>query len=190
MSSANATLRRMRFDEVLRTFGEFFEREGVRWAVGGGLAMHAWGYSRSTNDIDFIVDGAARAKVIAFAESLGYETYYASEGFSNHANPNRDRGKIDLLYVYGETADRVFASATSRIAAGEVSAPVLSPEHLAMMKALAMKNRPTRVLIDSPDVAFLLDLPSTDRKAVRDYFEKIGLLQLYEQITNERPSRF
>jgi len=180
----------MRFDEVLRTFGEFFEREGVRWAVGGGLAMHAWGHSRSTNDIDFIVDGAARQRVISFAESLGYETYNASEGFSNHEHPSRDLGKIDLLYVYGDTADKVFGSVSRRIAAGDVSAPVLSPEHLAMMKALAMKNRPPRVLIDSPDVAFLLDLPSTDRNAVRDYFERIGLLELYERITNERPSRF
>jgi len=175
----------MRFDEVLRTFGEFFEREGVRWAVGGGLAMHAWGYSRSTNDIDFIVDGAARAKVIAFAESLGYETNYASEGFSNHSHTNRDRGKIDLLYVYGETADKVFSAASMRITAGDTSAPVLSAEHLAMMKALAMKNRPPRVLIDSPDVAFLLKLPATDRNAVRDYFEKIGLLDLYDRIINE-----
>jgi len=29
----------MQFDEVLRTFAEFFEREGIRYAVAGGLAI-------------------------------------------------------------------------------------------------------------------------------------------------------
>src|SRR5262249_46708902 len=35
--------RTMQFDEVLRTFGEFFEREKIPYAVIGGLAMQAWG---------------------------------------------------------------------------------------------------------------------------------------------------
>ena len=57
-----------------------------------------------------------------------------------------------------------------------------------MMKALAMKNRPMRVLIDSPDVAFLLSLPETDRAAVRDYFAKQGLLELFDAIERHRLS--
>lgn len=179
----------MRFDEVLKTFASFFDRDGIRWAVAGGLAMHAWGYSRSTNDIDFIIDGSARGRVIAFAESLGYETLYASEGFSIHELRADERARVDLIYVYGETADKVFAAVTTRLTAREVTAPVMSPEHLAMMKAQAMKSRPARVPIDWPDVSFLINLPETDRAAVRDYFEKIGLLKLYDDIAHEKPPR-
>jgi hypothetical protein len=178
----------VRFDEVLRTFAGFFEEEGMRWAVAGGLAIHAWGHSRTTNDIDFVVDGVHQQRIIGFAESLGYETLYVSNGYSNHEHPSKDFGKIDLLYVYGDTAERLFAGATERAAANEVTAPVLRPEHLAMMKALAMKNRPMRVLIDSPDVAFLLSLPETDRAAVRDYFAKHGLLELFDAIERHRLS--
>lgn len=189
MSPANrirGILGRVRFDEVLRTFAEFFEREGVRWAVAGGLAMHAWGYSRTTNDIDFVVDGNQQQRVIMFAESLGYETLFVSDGYSNHQNPLKHLGKIDFLYVYGDTAEQLFAASTKRAAANEVTAPVLRPEHLAMMKALAMKNRPMRTLIDAADVAFLLSLPETDEAAVRDYFAKQGLLDLFHAIERHR----
>jgi len=68
-----------------------------------------------------------------------------------------------------------------------VLAPVLRPEHLAMMKAMAMKDRPPRVLIDSPDVAFLLSLPETNREQVRDYFARHGLLDLFDAIDRHRP---
>ena len=96
----------MKFDEVLRTFSGFFEREGLRHTLIGGLAMQAWGRSRLTKDIDFAVDGSARDRVIAYAESLGYETLHASEAYSNHAHTDPSWGRIDFMYLYGDTAER------------------------------------------------------------------------------------
>ncbi|HYO75739.1 MAG TPA: hypothetical protein VE010_04695, partial [Thermoanaerobaculia bacterium] len=129
----------MKFDEVLRTFARFFEREEIRYAVAGGVAVHAWGHSRTTQDIDFAVDGNEQQRVIAFAESIGYTTLYASTGYSNHEHPSETFGRVDLLYVYGTTAERLFADAGSRLVAGDVEAPVTKPEHL-----IAMKVRPSR----------------------------------------------
>ena len=60
-------------------------------------------------------------------------------------------------------------------------------ERNVMMKAMAMKDRPPRVLIDSPDVAFLLSLPETNREQVRDYFARHGLLDLFDAIDRHRP---
>jgi hypothetical protein len=77
----------MQFDEVLRTWKEFFEREGIRYAVAGGNALQAWGHARPTYDIDFVIDGRERRRVIRHAESLGYKTTYESEGYSNHDHP-------------------------------------------------------------------------------------------------------
>lgn len=37
----------MQFENVLRTWKAFFEREGIRYAVIGGLAMSAWGSPRA-----------------------------------------------------------------------------------------------------------------------------------------------
>jgi hypothetical protein len=172
----------MQFDEVLRTFAEFFKREGIRYAVAGGLAIHAWGRSRTTHDMDFVVDGAVQQKVVTFSESIGYRTLHVSSGYSNHEHPDQTFGSVDFLYVYGDTAERVFAEASSRVIAGDAEAPVPRPEHLIAMKVQAIKNAPRRVSIDVPDIEYLLALPGVDRNVVRDYFERAGLLRIYDVI--------
>lgn len=175
----------MRFDEVLRTFARFFETEGIRYAVAGGLAIHAWGRSRTTQDIDFVVDGTMQTRVVAFSESIGYKTLHVSSGYSNHEHADLNFGIVDFLYVYGDTADRVFAEASERRIAGEAHAPVPKPEHLIAMKVQAIKNAPRRVSIDVPDIEYLLGLPGIDRKAVRDYFDRAGLLRIYDVIERD-----
>jgi hypothetical protein len=187
MSPANrirGILGRVRFDEVLRTFAGFFEKEGIRWALAGGLAMGAWGHPRGTHDIDFLVSGNDRDRVIGFAESIGYETLFISEGFSNHAHAAEAFGRVDILYAYGDTAELLLDARTEREIAG-MTVPVLSPTHLAMMKVLAMKNRPMRVLVDGNDVAYLLKRPEIDRQALRDYAERHGLLGLLDAIERQ-----
>ena len=86
------------------------------------------------------------------------------------------------MYIDPATAEKVFSTASVRPILGHVSAPVPKPEHLLAMKALAMKNSPQRVLIDSPDVQFLLRLPGVNRSEVREYFARHGLLELFDEI--------
>lgn len=175
----------MQFDEVLRTFARFFEQEGIRYAVAGGLAIHAWGRSRTTQDIDFVVDGRVQSRVVAFSESIGYRTLHVSAGYSNHDHRDETFGRVDFMYVYGDTAERVFADASQRLIAGQAEAPVPKPEHLIAMKVQAIKNAPKRVSIDVPDIEFLLRLPGVDRSRVRDYFDRAGLLRIYDVIERE-----
>lgn len=66
----------MRFDEVLRTFAAFFERAQIRYAVAGGLAIHAWGRSRSTYDIDFVVDGSMQKRTRDYFDRAGLLRIY------------------------------------------------------------------------------------------------------------------
>lgn len=171
----------VQFDEVLRTFAAFFERESIRYAVAGGLALQAWGSPRVTHDVDFLVDGARRTDAMTFAESLGYETTYASEGYSNHEHRSAALGHVDLIYVYGSTAETMFAGAIRRKAVG-VELPTTRPEHLVAMKVRAMKSAPMRVLIDAPDIGFLMTLPMIDHDVVREYFSQHGLLKIYDEL--------
>lgn len=74
------------------------------------------------------------------------------------------------MYVDEATAGKWFASTVEKTIVGKQTAPVPAPEHLLAMKAIAMKNASERVLIDAPDVQFLLKLPGVDRSAARDFF--------------------
>ncbi len=176
----------MQFDEVLRTWRDFFEREGIRYAVIGGLAMQAWGRSRFTKDADIAVDLQQQSAVISFAQSQGYETLHISEGYSNHLHPDQHFGRLDFMYVDGVTADRIFASSVVKPIVNDVTLPVASPEHLAMMKVIAIKNNPPRALFEGEDIRLLLSLPGVDKKIVRDYFERCGMLELWHAIERAR----
>lgn len=123
---------------------------------------------------------------MAFAESLGFTTRYASEAFSNHEHPDPDWGSVDFMYLRGRTAESVFAAASRKALVEGHPMPVASPEHLAMMKAVAMKSFPHRALYEGEDVRTLLKVPGVDREAVRDYFARHGLLELFDAIEKTR----
>jgi methyl coenzyme M reductase beta subunit len=176
----------MQFDVVLRTFSDYFEREKVRYAVIGGLAVYAWGRLRPTKDADFAVDQANSKRVVTFAESLGYETLQMTSGFSNHLHTDPTFGRVDFMYLDPATAEKVFGAAVTKVILEGTESNVASPEHLAMMKALAMKNYPHRALFEGEDVRTLLNVPGVDRDAVRDYFRRHGMLDLFDAIDKTR----
>jgi hypothetical protein len=170
------------FGRVLDTVAGFFERTGGRYAIAGAFALHAYGLSRGTLDLDFVVPVEAQAELVHFFESLGYETLHRSAGYSNHLHALADLGRIDVVYVAGETSRRLFREARAMGAPDGRSVPVPRPEHLAAMKVQAMKNDPQRALRDLDDVRFLLQLPGIDEAEVRGYFERAGLRERYEEL--------
>jgi hypothetical protein len=178
----DAKLRALDFGRVLDTLGSFFDRSGVRYALAGAFALHAYGLSRGTFDLDFVVPAEAQPGLVTFLESLGYETLHRSAGYSNHLHALARFGRVDIVYVAGDTATRVFGHCRTMPGPDGRMVPVPRPEHLAAMKVQAMKNDPHRVLRDLDDIRFLLQLPGIDDTEIRGYFERAGLLARYEEI--------
>jgi hypothetical protein len=176
----------MDFAAVLRMFGEFFERERIRYAVVGGVAVTAWGRVRATKDLDFAIDGEEQARVVAFAEALGYETLFVSHGFSNHAHSDPALGRVDCIYLRGKTADKVFGMTAEKPLLDDRSLPVASAEHLAMMKGLAMHEDENRVRYEGEDVRVLLKVEGVDIEAVREYYRHLGMLDFIDAIIKAR----
>ena len=172
----------MNFSKVIDEIAGFLRREKVRFALAGAFALHAYGLSRATSDVDFVTEAGVRRRLVTFLESLGYETLYSSSGYSNHLHPESEMGRVDLIYVDGETARRLFdAPGTSfRLGGHELSVP--RAEHLAAMKVHAMKNDPGRALQEMADIRFLLQLDGVDEDEIREYFEKAGLEGKFNEI--------
>ncbi len=163
------------FEGQLIVVSGFLEKHGYRHALVGALALAAYGLPRTTLDLDIAVEATAQDSVVAFLEVLGYETIHRSEGYSNHLHADRDRGRVDLIYLDAATAEALFSAARPFPGPDGRSILVPKPEHLAAMKVVAMKNDPGRTFQDLADVRFLLGLPGIDRGEVRGYFEKHGL---------------
>ena len=164
----------------------FLDARGIRWALIGGLAMQAYGLSRATQDVDLVLEAAARDAVVAFMESLGYETLHVSAGFSNHLHADRGWGRVDFAYVDAPTAERLWATARQLADGHGRTLTVPSPEHLIAMKVHAAKNDPARTLREMADIEHLLRQPGVDPQAARGYFEAAGLLRWYDELLAQR----
>ncbi len=138
-----------------------------------------------TLDLDLVTESAAQDELVEYLESMGYETLHRSPGYSNHLSSNPVLGRIDFVYVAGDTAERIFTAARSLPGPGGVPVPVVSPEHLAAMKVLAMANDPTREAQDLADLRYLLRLPGIDREFVRQSFARHGRLSAYARLVEE-----
>lgn len=172
----------MDFAAVLETVSEFLNGKGFRYAVIGGVALAAYGLSRTTLDLDLVVEGEAQEDLIPFLESLGFATLHRSPGYSNHLHPDPARGRLDFAYVRGGTSEKLFAACSERRGPQEKMIPVPKPEHLAAMKVLAFRNDPARTFQDMADIRFLLTLPGVDRAEVRGSFERHGLGERFDEI--------
>ncbi len=167
---------------VITEIDGFLSGRGHRWALAGALALHAYGYGRATADVDLVTEAAAQPGLLEHLEGLGYHTLHSSEGYSHHAHPRAQWGRVDVIYVSGPTAERLFGEA--RRIEGLLAHPVRvpSPEHLAAMKALAIRNDPSRKLREMADIGFLLGLPGVDRQRVRRFFAGYGLEGVWRDI--------
>ncbi|MDL1961858.1 MAG: nucleotidyltransferase family protein [Deltaproteobacteria bacterium] len=179
----------MKFKKVFQLLIEFFERERIDYALIGAFALKAYGYVRATQDVDFIVRQKNQKKIIANLESLGFETIYSSKGYSNHIHHLSDLCRIDFVYVKGDTAETIFNETAKLLVLGNLTLPVVKPEHIVALKVFAMKNDPERALREMADIKELLNLPEINLQKVQKYFEKYGQMERYYDIIGEKQKK-
>ena len=176
----------MNFENVLKFVKDFFDKGNVDYALIGGFALGAYGISRATVDLDILIHEENGEAIVRFLESLGYETLARSEAFSNHEHPIPAMGRIDFLYVSGETAETILGEAEVRPIFGNDSIKVVKPEHLIALKLYALSVAPHRYHREMEDVRALLGLAGIDREEVEGYFVKYASLEEYEKLMGGR----
>lgn len=175
----------MDFQRLLPELGTVFAHARARWAVAGAWALHAYGLTRATLDFDLVTEARVQHALVGHLIALGYETLHASEGFSNHLHPDPAWGRVDVIYVDAGTAELLFAGCTRTFELAGQRLCVPRPEHLAAMKAQAIRNDPTRLWRDLADVRELLSLPGVDRSEIRSYFEHAGLTERFDELDRQ-----
>jgi len=170
------------FEKVLRCIASFFEQEELPYGVVGAFGLFAYGLARATQDLDFITVIDSQEKLLAYLESLGYTTEHVSTGYSTHLHRDPEMGRLDFIYVTGDTRTHLFEKINTTLILEGLSAPVPRPEHLIAMKVLAIKNDPERTFREMADIQFLLGLPEIDEEEVKEYFRKHDLMEIYFEI--------
>jgi hypothetical protein len=160
----------------------FLAEGGFRLAVIGGVALAAYGHPRMTLDLDVVTEATAQDVLIAFMESRGFVTLHRSAGYSNHRHPDRRRGRVDFMYVRGQTTERLFSCVRDLPGPGGRPVPIPKPEHLIAMKVQAMRDAPERTWQDLADIGYLLRVEGVDREEVREYFRRAGLEEKWHEL--------
>lgn len=172
----------MNFARVFEELAAHLGGRGHKFGVVGAFALHAYGLTRATADLDLVIEGAAQPEVLALLDSLGYEQLYVSPGYSNHLHALPAMGRLDFVYVDAETAKQLFEGARRVRLFPKHEVLVPRPEHLAAMKVLAMKNDPSRVFRELADLQFILSLDGVDSDEIRAQFERHGLMERFDEL--------
>ena len=174
----------MSLKNIFKALADFFKRSNMDYGIIGAFALFSYGYTRATQDIDFITRGEKKEKIINYLESLGFETTFSSNAFSNHLHPVSSV-RVDIMYVEGRTADDIFNSTENRLIFKDLELPVVSAEHLVAMKLFAIQNNPERKFKDFADIKEILKHTTYNKKTVQEYFKKYGQESYYNEIRGE-----
>ena len=177
----------MNFAATLQRLAVELDRLDCRVALIGGHALAAYGIVRATLDLDLLAEASSQDAVLDLMQQLGYEELHSSTGYSNHQHPDSRKGRVDFVYVGERTAKQVFDGGVQLEGPGGIPVLVPRPEHLASMKALAIKNDHSRARQELADVDALLRLPDVNRDEVREFFARHGLLRYWGELSGTDP---
>ena len=174
----------MDFEKVLKFLLENFEKYGIHYALMGGFALHAAGYSRATQDIDILILKKDMPKIKKLLLSLGYTVAHESEDIVNFKGALKESGQIDFLLAHRNYAKNMLKRAKEyAILENKFRMKVLIPEDIIGLKVQATANDPKRSSRDIADIEELLRINNghLDMNLLREYFSLFG----QEHVLNE-----
>ena len=163
----------MDFESVFAMLIDRFQKEEICFALMGGFAMHACGYSRSTEDIDMLVLNEDMPKVKKIMGDLGYESLHESGDVSNFKGKLRELGRVDFLHAHRHYTKNMLQRAKGCcIFNGKRTVKVLLPEDIIGLKVQSSANDPDRHHRDMADIEALMrcNAGQLDLNLIREYF--------------------
>lgn len=140
--------------EFAQSLFQAFEREGIPLLLAGGWAVCHHGYTRYTNDIDWICSRVDESRALNLMQSLGFEIVFEVMATRFQHKRHFDLLPVDLLWVSAETFAKM--SATDQRTGKRAEMPVIDFESLLAMKLHALKDDKEREGKDMLDIRMLL----------------------------------
>lgn len=175
----------MDFEAVFKLLIDNFQKGKINFAIIGGFALHAAGYTRATKDIDFLVTKEDMPKVKEIMLSYGYELLHQSEDASNFLGKMAELGRVDFLHAHRKYTRAMLERAKNiDILNGKFKVKVITPEDLIGLKVQSSANDPDRYHQDMADIEVIMqtNFKNLNLDLVREYFELFDRTKELEQI--------
>ncbi len=175
----------MDLESLLLKSKAWLEEAKVSYALNGGLGCAAYGSTRATFDVDWIIDASAETRINAILTREGFSTLQRSENLSCYGGK---LGRIDFLHMRSSTGLGILREARPIEIAGQM-VPVVRPEDIIGLKVQAMHNDSARRAKDSLDIAEIAWLcrATLDEPRVRQYFVLFDREKAWDDILDALP---
>ncbi len=177
----------MDFEAVFKLILEQFSKHKIRFAVIGGFALHAAGFPRATQDIDFLLHHEDMPKVKTLLTALGYESLHESPNAANFLNRLSELGRIDFIIAHRKYTLAMLARAKPYEIIKNYKVAVAVPEDIIGLKVQALHNDPERKSQDLADIEWLIrnHYKKLDMNLLREYFTLFNYTGQLDQILKE-----
>jgi len=128
----------------MENFFKWFSKEaraaGFEYLLIGGNAVNAYGYQRTTLDVDFVVLKDDRFRWKEFLMEGGYRCFHETEVFCQFESADATlRLPVDLMFVDGGTFEKLSSLKEYR-EVGDTELPVPAALHIIALKLHAMRD--------------------------------------------------
>lgn len=145
-------------ESIYQLIDRKFPEQNIRVLLVGGHAVNAYGFTRATVDVDFIIQEHQEHLVKHLMKESGYQNQ-SSHGNVLFCNRPDSSFRVDFLKTDSHTMDQLWADKLP-VHSTEVSGCfMVSLEHLVAMKLSALRDHfSSRAEKDLPDIAYLAKL--------------------------------
>ncbi len=178
----------MDFKQTFETIAHSFEKENLKYALIGGLALESAGVPRATADIDLLVLSKDMETVRSIMMSNGYQPVFESEEVATFIGSTDALGRVDFLLAHRKYTLAMIERAEKKpVLEGKAEISVVQPEDLIGLKIQAMANNPERVNREMADIRMVLqkNADMLDFSRIEEYFELFGRLADYGKLMDE-----
>lgn len=169
--------------DFLRRLSRELKRAGVPFVLVGGFAVNAYGFSRATGDIDFLMVEDDFEKALPFLEAIGVKLLQRQHLYATLKH-EAVLMKVDILFTDKKTMEEILKETKETTVKGEKFL-IPSLEHLIALKLHAAKQNPgRREFQDLRDMTELIHQNKMDVSTVqfRELCTKYGSKEIYIKI--------
>ena len=170
-------------EELFKKISVEFETAKIPFLLIGGYALNAYGYSRATRDVDFMIVSSDFEKAKQIVQRCGYRQYIHKDLCARFVDHEKQWPPLDLVFVEQETFQSIIKEAKNVEVMGR-KLFVPSAEHLIALKLHAIKNDPQRETKDLNNIFEIIKAKGLDVNApkFKDFCLKFGNAGLFERI--------
>lgn len=171
---------------TLKTFVEAMTATKIPTAVGGGVAVNAYGVKRETTDVDAFLRNEDRHEIFTALQDAGFRIGRVQPPFHYIAmlpGVEDPDVRIDLMFPSGEPEISAIDAPETR-EVWQINTPVFPITLLVLAKLVAIADAPARGSKDRTDLEELYRIGAFEPKTIRyalTHFDP-ALLPLFDQI--------